>query len=105
DPVDAGDYSRMTFSDPARIDNRWVALEPGTQWVQTGLADIGKGLEPHTVITTVTDLTKVVDGVRTTVVWDQDLSSGVLTESELYFVAQDDDGNVWLLGEYPEEYD
>jgi hypothetical protein len=54
---------------------------------------------------TVTDLTKVVDGVRTLVRWDVDYSAGKMAENEIAFLAQDDDGNVWLLGEYPEEYE
>ena len=37
--------------------------------------------------------------------WDRDINDGKLLEGELAFWAQDDDGNVWLMGEYPEEYD
>jgi hypothetical protein len=54
---------------------------------------------------TVTDLTKVVDGVTTRVVYDLDLDNGEVAEAELAFFAQSDAGNVWNLGEYPEEYD
>ncbi|HKT03007.1 MAG TPA: hypothetical protein VJT31_26055 [Rugosimonospora sp.] len=50
-------------------------------------------------------MVKVIDGVRTRVLWDQDLNEGQLAESELAFHAQDRHGNVWVLGEYPEEYD
>jgi hypothetical protein len=57
------------------------------------------------VVFTVTDLTKVIDGVRTVVVWDRDYSAGALVETELALFAQDDDGNVWHLGQYPEEYE
>ena len=57
------------------------------------------------VITAVTDLTKVIDGVRVVVAFDQDITDGVLEEAELAFYAQDDDGNVWRMGEYPEEYE
>jgi hypothetical protein len=39
------------------------------------------------------------------VIWDTDTSEGELAESELSFFAQDADGNVWNLGEYPEEYE
>ena len=56
-------------------------------------------------MTTVTDLTKVVDGVRTLVIWERDFTAGQLSEPELAFFAQDNAGNVWLLGEYPEEYE
>jgi hypothetical protein len=57
------------------------------------------------VVFTVTDLTKVIDGVRTVVCWDTDYSAGKLLETELIFFAQDNDGNVWHLGQYRETYD
>jgi hypothetical protein len=38
-------------------------------------------------------------------VWDRDIKAGKLLEGELTFFAQDDAGNVWNFGEYPEEYD
>jgi hypothetical protein len=56
------------------------------------------------VVVTVTDLTKVIDGVRTRVLWERDFHAGRLLEGELAFHAQDDEGNVWNFGEYPEEY-
>jgi hypothetical protein len=46
-----------------------------------------------------------VNGVRTVVLWDRDFQEGQLVEEELAFWAQDDSGNVWLLGEYPEEHE
>jgi hypothetical protein len=39
------------------------------------------------------------------VVWDRDIVEGQIAESELAFFAQDDHGNVWNLGEYPEEFE
>ena len=57
------------------------------------------------VVTTVTDLSKWIDGVRTLVIWERDYTAGKLGESEISFFAQDRAGNVWLLGEYPEEYE
>jgi hypothetical protein len=56
-------------------------------------------------VTTVTDLSKVIDGVRTLVIWERDFTAGQLSEPELAFFAQDNAGNVWLVGEYPEEYE
>jgi hypothetical protein len=46
-----------------------------------------------------------VAGVRTTVIWDRDYTEGELVEAEIAFFAQDRDGNVWHLGQYPEEYE
>jgi hypothetical protein len=82
-------------------------LVPGTQYILDGTIVAGGASTPtdHRVVFTVTDLTKVIDGVRTRVLWDTDINDGELAESELAFQAQDNDGNVWVLGEYPEEYD
>jgi len=97
-------FDEENFSRPTKIDGKWLPLEPGTQLVLQGQANRGGGLLPHLVIFTVTDLVKYIMGIPCVVVWDQDINEDVLSESELAFFAQDDDGNVWLLGEYPEEY-
>ena len=99
------DFDPANFPAAPKVDNRWYPLVPGTQYVMEGRANRGRGRLPHRVVTTVTDLTKVIDGVRTVVIWDRDINEGQLEESELAFQAQDNDGNVWLLGEYPEVYE
>jgi hypothetical protein len=58
----------------------------------------------HRIESTATDLTKVIDGVRTIVILERDIQDGQVQESELAFEAQDRGGAVWNLGEYPEEY-
>jgi hypothetical protein len=94
-------FDHNSFDRSTNIDNKWLPLQPGTQWVYKGFR---KGA-PARVVQTVTDLTKVINGVRTVVVWDVDYKEGKLRESELIFFAQDKDGNVWLLGELVEAYD
>jgi hypothetical protein len=101
----AKDFDRGRFDRPTDIDNKWLPLEPGTQFVYEGSSIVDGRRERHRDVFTVTDLTKVVDGVRTLVTWDRDYSAGRLQETELAFSAQDNDGNVWHLGEYPEEYE
>jgi hypothetical protein len=98
-------FERNDFSRRQVIDNRWLPLIPGTRLTLEGRANRGGGPLPHTVTFTVTDLTKVIDGVRTRVVWDVDVNEGELAETELAFFAQDRRGNVWNLGEYPEEFE
>jgi hypothetical protein len=83
------------------VDNPFLPLVPGQQWTLTGTTTAGK----HEVVFTVTDVTKWVDHVRTVVIWDRDFQDGVLAEEELAFMAQDDAGNVWSLGEYPEVHE
>lgn len=94
------------FSDPTNVDNRWYPLVPGTQLVFDGITlEDGEDEIPHRVVFTVTDLTKVIAGIETVVIWDEDYEEGDLVETEIAFFAQDDLGNVWLMGEYPEEYE
>ena len=93
------------FDRPTQIDNKWFPFKPGTRFTYEGFAmEEGKKI-PRRFIATVTDLTKVVGGVRSVVGFDRDYSDGELVEAELIFFAQDNDGNVWHLGEYPEEYE
>lgn len=94
------------FDRSTTIDNKWLPMRLGTRWVYEGtiVEDDGK-VVPHRIEITVTDLTKVISGVRTVVSYDLDYTDGELEEAELAFYAQDNDGNVWLFGEYPEEYD
>jgi hypothetical protein len=99
------DFDPENFSDPTDINNEWLPLKPGTQYVYEGTTfDEGEVLE-HRVVITVTDLTKIINNIPTVVTWDLDYSDGELVEAELAFYAQDDDGNVWRMGEYPEEYE
>jgi hypothetical protein len=80
-------------------------MQPGTQWVYEGTAlEDGESLDRR-IEFTVTDLTKEIEGVRTVVAWIVDYNDGEVVEKEIAFYAQDDDGTVWYLGEYPEEYE
>jgi hypothetical protein len=105
DAVTEKDFDAGNFSKSTRIDNKWFPLRPGTEFVMEGRSNRGEGRLPHRVVTTVTDLTKTIDGVPTLVLWDRDINAGKLLEAELAFHGQDDDGNVWNFGEYPEQYD
>lgn len=98
-------FDHDNFDDPTVIDNRWLPMTPGTQLVFEGRTNEENVLRDHRVVITVTDLTKVIDGVETVVSWDLDFSNGELAEAELAFFAQDNDGNVWRMGEHPEEYE
>ena len=103
--IGAKDYGSASFRHPLRVDNPWLPLVPGTELVYRGTTQEGNETASHRVVSTVTDLVKEIDGVRTVVVWDRDFSGGKLVEAEIAFFAQDDRGNVWQLGEYPEEYE
>jgi hypothetical protein len=104
----AQDFERAKFDkSSAQIDNRYFPLKPGSKLIYKGSAipEDEKTRVKRRVVTTVTDLSKWIDGVRTLVIWEKDYTAGKLGESEIAFFAQDKAGNVWLLGEYPEEYE
>ena len=94
------------FSHPTVIDNKWMPLKAGMQFNYEGVTvdDEGKRV-PWGVIQIVTDLVKNINGIDTVVMWDRDYQNGRLEESETYFRAQDDQGNVWHFGEVKEVYD
>ena len=104
----AKDFERAKFDKSStHITNQWLPLRPGLQLTYKGSA-IPEGEKTRVkrrVVSTVTDLSKWIDGVRTLVIWEKDYTAGKLGESEIAFFAQDKAGNLWLLGEYPEEYE
>jgi hypothetical protein len=60
---------------------------------------------PHRVVMVVTDLTKVIDGIRAVLIYELDYNEDDLVEAELAYFAQDNDGNVWHFGQYPEVFE
>lgn len=99
------DFDPSHFSaSSVNVTNKFLPIVPGTTFTLSGTANRGGGGNAHEVIFTATEVTKVVNGIRTQVLWDRDIQEGVLVEEELAFWAQDDLGNVWLFGEYPEEH-
>ena len=107
------EFDTAVFLPPTEIDNRFFPLRPGTQYTFEGEANLGDE-EPRVLhriaVFTATDMTKVISGVDTLVIWDQEYAvdeegEQFPLEEELAFFVQDEDGNVWDLGEYPEEYE
>jgi hypothetical protein len=85
----------------AGIDNPYLPLTPGKTWVYKGKLDG----DSATDVFTVTNQTKVILGVTTTVVHDQVVIKGDLVEDTLDWFAQDAAGNVWYFGEDTKELD
>jgi hypothetical protein len=86
--------------DPARfvqrIDNPWWPMTPGTTWTYRETEPDGT---VKRVVVTVTDDTKVIEGITATVVHDVVTEDGEVREDTYDWYAQDVDGNVWYLGE------
>jgi hypothetical protein len=100
------DIDPTNFDNPTVINNEWMPLRPGTRLVYDGfdVDDNGQRI-PHVVFATTTDLTKVINGVRTRVILEEDYSDEELVEKDIAFHAQDNDGNVWHFGELVETYE
>jgi hypothetical protein len=99
------DHTSATFDNSTQIDNKWFPMKPGMEYVFDGFTEEGGRKIPHSIIFTVTDLIKEVAGVTTVVAYVLDYSDNELVEAEIAFYAQDNDGNVWFMGEYPEVYE
>lgn len=104
DDRDAGSR-HPRFPAPLQPTSRFFPLRPGTSYVYEGVVKDADGTKRHRIVFTVTDLVKRINGVNARVVFDRDISDGVLAESELAFFSKDRRGNVWNRGEYPEEYE
>ncbi len=93
--------------DPERftveIDNRYWPMAPGTRWTFREVDEAGKELK---VVVTVTTATKrIANGVIARVVRDTVSEDGELIEDTFDWYAQDDEGNVWYLGEDTAEFE
>ena len=98
-------FDPKDFGDPIGGQNSWYPLVPGTQTLRDGSINRGSRKLHHQLRVTVTDVTKMVNGVKTVAVLDQDIDSGQVGEASLDYLAQDKSGNVWYLGSYTEIYE
>ena len=83
------------------VDNRFFPLRPGTRFSYRGEEDG----EAEINITRVTYDRKNILGVSAVVVLDRVFVKGELREKTFDWYAQDEDGNVWYLGENTKEYE
>lgn len=83
------------------IDNPYFPLQRGTTFTYDGTVDG----QPAEEVMQVTNDTKVIQGVQTTVVHDVLSINGIVAEDTFDWYAQDTDGNVWYFGEDTRELD
>ena len=95
-----------TFTDPSNVDNRFFPLPPGTinsygvEIVDPETGEEESERNDHFA----TFETKTIAGIEAVVVRDTAYEDGVLVEDTLDWYAQDDDGNVWYMGEISTNY-
>jgi hypothetical protein len=84
--------------------NVWQPLTPGLQSVARGFVNAGSRRLPHTRVYTVSDVVKVIHGVPSVAVLDQDIDGGQIVEEAIDFLSLDSHGTVWYRGSYTEGY-
>ena len=94
-------FDADAFVPGAPIDNPYYPLLPGQvrAYRAEAVDDESGEVEVETHNTFVTFETIDIQGVQATVVRDTEYLNGQLTEDTLDYYAQDQDGNVWYLGE------
>ena len=97
-------FDPANFVDPTLDTNPFNPLKPGLQWVRAGTTEVGSRVVPHEIITTMTDVIRVIDGVKTIAMLDESTDSGEVSQVGMDYLALDKDGNVWILGGYTENY-
>ena len=97
-------FDPANFVDPTLDTNPFHPLKPGQQFVRAGTTEVGSRVVPHEIITTMTDVIRIIDGVPTIVMLDESTDSGEVSQVGMDYLALDKDGNVWILGGYTEDY-
>jgi hypothetical protein len=98
-------FDPADFVDPTLDTNPYHPLRPGMQWVRGGSTLVGDREVPHQIITTMTDVIRMIDGVPTIAMLDESTDSGEVAQVGMDYLALDRDGNVWILGGYTEEFE
>ena len=104
-PGSTGITGPITPTGAAATTNRWFPLEPGYQLISLGTLNRGGTSLEHRRVWTVTNVTKVIDGLRAVLVLDQNIDAGEISEQALDYLAVDADGSVLYLGSYTEAYE
>ena len=89
----------------ATVTNPWFPLQPGYQAIELGTLNRGGTSLEHRRVWTVTDVTKVIDGLRAVLVLDQNIDAGEISEQAVDYLAIDTDGSILYLGSYTEAYE
>ena len=88
-------FDKSNFSNPLEIDNKYFPLKPGTTLIYEGKSEE----DPTRDVFVVTNDTKEIMGIPTRVVHDDGYVNGKHEETTNDWFAQDNQGNVWYLGE------
>jgi len=99
-PDTVPDFDAATFTNPTDIDNPYFPQIPGTTRTYMGETDEGT----ERIVIDVLSETKEIMGINCRIVRDRVFLVDVLVEDTHDWFAQDDDGNVWYMGEEVDNY-
>lgn len=94
-------FDQANFTNSTNLTNPYFSFEPGKKYVYEGLTE--EGLEQITV-QRLSD-SKQVMGINVVVVSDRVTKDSKLVEDTKDWFAQDNEGNVWYMGEAVDNYD
>lgn len=108
-PDFGGDFA-ANFVDPLQIGitvdpNPWFPLVQGSEWTYEGSFEEDGEVVTETIVVSVLNETKFIDGITCLVVRDVVEVDGELVEDTDDWFAQDVDGNVWYCGEEVKDYE
>lgn len=89
-------FDTSNFSNPLEINNKYFPLKPGTTMIYEGKSEDESTRDEFVV----TNDTKEIMGITTRVVHDDAYVNEEHEETTNDWFAQDDQGNVWYMGEY-----
>ena len=89
-------FNKSNFHNSLKIDNMYLPLIPGVTMIYNGTSDG----DPTRDVFVVTNDTKEILGITTRVVHDDGYAKGKHEETTNDWFAQDDNGNVWYMGEF-----
>ena len=104
-PIVTGTAETTVTTGAPTPSNPWFPLEPGFQAIELGTLNRGGTTLEHRRVWTVTNVTKVIDGMRAVLVLDQNIDAGEIAEQAVDYLAVDTDGSVLYLGSYTEAYE
>jgi hypothetical protein len=86
-----------------KIDHHYWPMVPGTRWTYRETDQ--EGVELRVVVTVTEQTKKIANGITARVVRDTVTEDGELIEDTFDWYAQDEQGNIWYMGENTAEFE
>jgi hypothetical protein len=86
-----------------RIDNPYWPMVPGTRWTYHETDQ--EGTEQKVLVTVSNQTKKIANGITARIVRDTVTEDGEIIEDTFDWYAQDEEGNIWYLGENTAEFE